>query len=200
MMTKREELALWDPDKAQEERWTPALLAGAMICYSLTGLMGLVMLLGPGPTTPSPATLTTPVHSATPGLSENWRSTLTLTAAAVIVEARPRPAPTEDGLRPVDWEAVRTYKSIENMTATSPTLSEVDNTLERLRRHGEAHPDRPLVRRLYLKGLRVAAYYALDSGDADRVRDLRSQFDAYASRFPGDAEVAEELELFDAQG
>ncbi|MDH3223960.1 MAG: hypothetical protein OEO23_09600 [Gemmatimonadota bacterium] len=200
MMIEREEVVLQGPDKAKRERWTPTLLAGAVICYGLTGLMGLVMLLEPGLPAVSVAIEPAADASAPSPVPAAWPALQPHPAPAALVEARPRSAPTEDGMRPVDWDAVRAYKTIESMTATSPTLSDVDNTLDRLRRRGEAHPDRPLIRGLYLKGLRVAAYYALDTGDIDRARELRSRFDAYADRFPGDTDVAEEVDLFNAQG
>lgn len=154
MMTEREELVLWDPEKAKRERWTPALLAGAMICYSLTGLMGLVMLLGPAPEVVSQAVGTTPDQPAPPGRPASWSALETHAASVLVVEARPQPAPVEDGMRPVHWEVVRTYGTIEHMKAKSPTLSKVDNT-----------------------------------------------WDGFAAtgRFPGDPDVAEELELFNAR-
>ena len=113
---------LRDAKRTREDRWTPALLGGAMVCYVLTGLMAAVMLLGQSSSSSSGA------------CPARRHYELRYSTARLGPPAAPRRnvlAP-EAPMDAVDWDIVATYKVIESMTAESPTLSHVDHVLERL--------------------------------------------------------------------
>ncbi len=93
------------------------------------------------------------------------------------------PRGAERGPNALEWEVIRVYTPIESMTADAPSLSVVDESLSRLRGYAEANPRNPYIQELYLKGLRVAAYWAEDAGLSERANALRETFDAYSVDF-----------------
>ena len=82
----------------------------------------------------------------------------------------------------VEWEAIRTYKVIETMTATDPSDGVVDEALVRLWSHARRHPENGYIQQLFLKGVRVAQYYAFERGDFDRADQLLGTFEAHLLR------------------
>ena len=113
---------LRDAKRTREDRWTPALLGGAMVCYILTGLMAAVMLLGQSSAlAQAPVLPDGTMNSGTP------QRDLVLPPRHEGTSSR-----QEAPMDAVDWDIVATYGVIESMTAESPTLSHVDHVLERL--------------------------------------------------------------------
>lgn len=92
------------------------------------------------------------------------------------------PRGPERGPTPLEWEVIRIYKPIENMTADQPPVADVERTLERLRQYAGENPDNPFVQEIYLKGLRVAAYYA-DPADPERIQSLHGRFVRHAAQW-----------------
>lgn len=119
-----------------------------------------------------------------------------LAAPAVewIVHGAPEASPTA-----LEWQVIATYQTIQAMTADQPPLRTVDAALDALERHALQHPENVYIQELYLKGLRVAAYYAADSGFSGRVRRLRDRFDRHYARLAPDPALAREATLFEAQ-
>jgi hypothetical protein len=102
------------------------------------------------------------------------------------------PRGPERGPSPLEWDVIRTYKAIESMTATAPSMEIVDETLDQLRTYANDHPENPYLQELYLKGLRVAGYYAVAEDDDVRAAVLEARFTEHAARFMGyDAVVLE---------
>ena len=95
----------------------------------------------------------------------------------------------------VEWEVVAAYKTIESITAASPPVSTVDQSLAHLESYAAAHPDNPYIQELYLKGLRVAAYYA----DMTRAATLRDRFEQHAALHPEYEGVLKERQRFEEQ-
>jgi len=100
------------------------------------------------------------------------------------VRAWTDPRGPERGPDELEWEVIRTYKRIESMTATEPSRDEVDATLQVLRAYANRHSENPYIQELYLKGLRVAEYYAADLSDETRQAVLQARFRDHAARFP----------------
>jgi len=82
----------------------------------------------------------------------------------------------------VEWEVIRTYKVIETMTATEPSDRVVDEALVQLWSYARWHSENGYIQQLFLKGVRVAQYYAFDRGDFDRADQLLGAFDAHLLR------------------
>ena len=53
------------------------------------------------------------------------------------------PRGPERGPTPVEWSVIQTYKTIESMTATEPTLDVVDQTLDELMSQAAQYPENP---------------------------------------------------------
>ncbi len=117
----------------------------------------------------------------------------------VVSEPFTDPRGPERGPTALEWEVIRTYKPIESMTATEPSRDVVDETLARLRGYANEHPENPYIQELYLKGLRVARYYAVDVNDMVRAATLDAVFASHAVRFMEYGLVAREAEWMDAQ-
>jgi hypothetical protein len=92
------------------------------------------------------------------------------------------PLGPDRGPTPLEWEVIRVYKVIENMTAAAPPAVDVERVLQRLRQYTSEHPENPYIHQLYLKGLRVAAYYA-DPGDVARAMGLHERFVTHTARW-----------------
>ncbi len=89
----------------------------------------------------------------------------------------------ERGPTAIEWRVIATYKAIESMTATEPSRDVVDQTLDQLMSHAAQYPENPYIQELYLKGLRVANYYAVAAEDEVRAFELEVRFVDHAARF-----------------
>lgn len=105
------------------------------------------------------------------------------------------PTGPERGPTALEWQVIASYKRIESMTATDPSIEVVDQTLNELREFANDHPDNPYIQGLYLKGLRVARYYAVEGAHDDRALQLATRFTEHAARFAEYAEVQSEQSL-----
>ncbi len=93
------------------------------------------------------------------------------------------PRGPERGPDDLEWQVIQTYKAIESMTASEPSREVVDRTLSELRDFANHHPENPYIQELYLKGLRVAAYYSEESGLEARTEALQARFLEHAAQF-----------------
>jgi len=115
------------------------------------------------------------------GLTVAGRGTSEPTSEATEEFSDPRGP--ERGPDDLEWQVIHTYKAIESMTAAEPSQEVVDRTLSELRTFANDHPDNPYIQELYLKGLRVAAYYAEEGGLEARTAALQARFLDHAARF-----------------
>lgn len=90
----------------------------------------------------------------------------------------PEPGPT-----PREWDVIRVYKNIESMTADQPARGVVDATLDQLEKYAAADPASERTQELYLKALRVVAYYAEEENDAARSLALHARFVEHATPY-----------------
>ena len=93
------------------------------------------------------------------------------------------PRGPERGPDDLEWQVIQTYKAIESMTASEPSQEVVDRTLSELRDFANHNPENPYIQELYLKGLRVAAYYSEESGLEARTEALQARFLEHAAEF-----------------
>lgn len=114
-------------------------------------------------------------------------------------EGAVRPRAAEAGPTGWEWMVIRAYEPIESMSASEPSREVVDRSLARLQRYAIATPDNPFVQELYLKGLRVAQYWAVEGGDERRGRVLAARFESYRTVSVATPETALEAILFDIQ-
>ena len=94
------------------------------------------------------------------------------------------PRGPERGPTELEWDVIRAFKPIESMTADEPGNETVDLALTELVGYADDHPDNPYIQELYLKGLRIAHYYARDAGDEVRAALLGARFERHAAAAP----------------
>ncbi|MEE9208617.1 MAG: hypothetical protein V3U67_09680 [Gemmatimonadota bacterium] len=155
-------------DQRQRPDRKPDFVTIALVTVAVVSLVVVIseLLTVDGPeTTEMPVLLGAPLHTGV-GVPEGFTD----------------PRGPERGPTPLEWEVIRVYKVIENMTAADPPVLEVERALERLREYTNEHADNPFIQETYLKGLRVAAYYA-DPDDPTRIQSLHERFVTHAARW-----------------